>query len=348
MKFEDKFDEILDDEKLINVIEKYSLYNRELYDIITEPLYDREENQNDYIKNFNKWILPDLKKGGNSMYGKSELQIKAKQFINNFSNHKRNYKKVISRYKNPDEPGIHIFSEHYNDSGFKLCLDIGEDTYEFAKRFEIKCMEKNINFSYRVMDPYEHDEIYRTDKLTVYCDEMNYSLYLRILEQIREENELLDYREPPILTENIDNWVGIAQNGSRESYESKMAKSMDIAFADVYDGVYRDRIFEYAKIYRATLDEVRKDVKGLFPVIEEYFKHEEDEIRDNDEEYKTEEDEKYVFEEFLEEREEKNEEDIEENEQEEYEEEIEENEQEEYEEEIEENEQEEYEEEIEE
>ena len=282
MNFEDKIDDILDDEKLLNILEKYSVYGRDIYDIITEPLYDREEEKKNYIKKFNKWILPDLNNGGNSYFGKSEFEIKTRQFLNNFAYHKGIYNKVKDRYKNDEEVGMHIFSHHYNDSGMKLCLDIGEDTYEFAKKFEMKCIERNINFSYSVIDPYDLSELYRTDKLTVYCDELNQELYLKILEEVRSENRNFDYREPPILTENIDDWIGVAKNGTIASYESQIAKCMDIAISDVYDGMYRQKIFEYAKIYKTSLDDLRKNIKGLYPNIEEVIREEqENEIEDD-------------------------------------------------------------------
>ena len=111
----------------------------------------------------------------------------------------------------------------------RLYLNINSTYIEkFAKLFTEKCMRDNLPFYYKY-----DDFAARADTFVIYSDTKNLFKYIDILEEIKKENKNEieeNIKKPPILTANIDNWIGYGSEPQLEektSYTSIREKSFE-------------------------------------------------------------------------------------------------------------------------
>ena len=111
----------------------------------------------------------------------------------------------------------------------RLYLNINSTYIEtFAKYFTEKCIRDNLPFYYK------YDDFgARADTFVIYSDTKNLFKYINILEEIKKDNKEEieeNIKKPPILTANIDNWIGYGsepQLETKSSYTSIREKSFE-------------------------------------------------------------------------------------------------------------------------
>ncbi len=131
-------------------------------------------------------------------------------------------------------------------SEMKFYINAGYDTYKFARLFQIKCLEREINYYYKVVNP-EKGEQKRADKLCVYTDLENAETFLQLMKEVREENPDIHYRKPPLLAGTIQDFIGVGTDNiskSRESYNYTMAKICFSTMETVFAGIPKDKIVD--------------------------------------------------------------------------------------------------------
>ena len=266
MEFKDRIENPINKIKLFNILDRYS-NGEEIYDIITTPDEQEYEDLKEYKRKFNKWILPDSYYGINIKHSTYFWDGVAKKISSAFSNKKKRYEKIKEKFTKENYAGFYVGSTDYADNKNYFCLDIGADTYEFAKKFEEKCIENHMEFLYEVANPYNEDidECFRSDKLKIYFTEYCKEKYLAYIEEIREDNPRFDYRETPILAGNIDGWIGVEYNEKDESYNSNRARCIEEAIEEVFEGVDRENIYNYAMIYKDSIRRLEKSLESKVP-----------------------------------------------------------------------------------
>ena len=254
-----KINNPLDDNKVLKLIlESFSNDNDLYYDLIKENAkkedkitgkYNKEDNKeyNCYI--FNIWknyiikrniekikpeyrnILIELKEKLKDINPKTTNEII--EIFNNKNNifskeaieflDKYSYKAQgkYSGWTHISDEYISLFKRKRPIIKHRLYLNINS-TYldKFLKLFTEKCIEKKLPYYYKYFDIAN-----RADTLVIYSDTKNLFKYINILEEIKRENKEKieeNIKKPPILSANIDNWIGY---GSESQLKLKSNKS---------------------------------------------------------------------------------------------------------------------------
>lgn len=197
---------------------------------------------------------------------RNEFKTKTKEALNNYSEkdlkqltnfviiQKRILQMVTQKSKNV--MGFHVNAEkvldpkHKNEKNeIKFYINAGDDTCKIAALFREKCIEQNLNYYFKIADPFQNEE-WRNDKLCIYSSLDDAQKFLTILQQIKKENPQMFFKEPPILAGRVDEWIGIASDyrGNkkksipRDSYNSQMSCIVVKAIEKVFNGVDRKDI----------------------------------------------------------------------------------------------------------
>ena len=176
------------------------------------------------IKNFNPINEEEIKKfifNSNKTFDKE-----TEEFLDKFSFISQgNY----SGWNHISKKYLTFFETEIPKIKHRLYLNINS-TYidKFAKTFTEKCMRDNLPFYYKY-----DDFAARADTFVIYSDTKNLFKYINILEEIKKENKNeieKNIKKPPILTANIDNWIGYGsepQIEGKNSYTSIREKSFE-------------------------------------------------------------------------------------------------------------------------
>ena len=195
----------------------YSYYNNIDYDVIRELrnmvlyTYSKEEQYN------------KLKEKG---YSDNQLNE-----INFYDTFMRNLDKKF--YGGMGVMGVHVEPSRFHIVGtnfkrekadIKFYLNADADTYKVARLFQEECDKQDLNYYYKVIDPY--DEYTRNDKMCIYSSYENVDKFLSIIRKIKEENKDIVFSEPPVLSGTIDGYIGVGQDRIKDeniSYNHTMA-----------------------------------------------------------------------------------------------------------------------------
>ncbi len=122
--------------------------------------------------------------------------------------------------------GFHVNSEKKMDldrnnerNDLKFYINAGDDTCKVASYFRDKCEARNMNYYFKVVNPYK-DDLNRNDKLCIYSELKHVQDYIEILQEIRKENPELIFEQPPMMVGNLENWIGVATDYSGDGYYS--------------------------------------------------------------------------------------------------------------------------------
>lgn len=108
------------------------------------------------------------------------------------------------------------------------------DVYELATLFLKKCLNKNIPYYFKF-----DRHAARADTLVIYSSDEHLMDYISFLKEIKRENPNLISRigKPPLLTGNIDNWIGygseplVDSKGKRHSFNDVRAKIIETSIS---------------------------------------------------------------------------------------------------------------------
>lgn len=107
--------------------------------------------------------------------------------------------------------------------------------HKIAKLFIDKCDEKQLPYYFK-FDPYSR----RDDSFVIYSSDDKLMKYIEVLREIRQEHsELMSVvKEPPILTGNIDGWIGYGSQP--EKIDGKDVSSFNSLRAELIESVIDD------------------------------------------------------------------------------------------------------------
>ena len=106
------------------------------------------------------------------------------------------------------------------------------DTYKMATIFVEKCNKHHLPYYFK----FAQDEV-RDDTIVIYSNTENLTKYIDVLQEIKREHPQLVSRtkEPPILTGQIDGWIGYGSetsrdpNGEKQSFNQVRSKCVERA-----------------------------------------------------------------------------------------------------------------------
>lgn len=113
----------------------------------------------------------------------------------------------------------------------RLYLNVDSfDVYKLATLFTKKCIKNNVPYYFK-FDRYAS----RADSFVIYSSDEYLTTYISFLREIKKEHPELVSRigEPPLLTGNIDNWIGYGseplkdKNGKNRSFNNVRAKIIE-------------------------------------------------------------------------------------------------------------------------
>lgn len=123
-----------------------------------------------------------------------------------------------------DVMGFHVNSEKKMDldkdnekNELKFYINAGDDTCKVASYFRDKCEARNMNYYFKVVNPYK-DDLNRSDKLCIYSELKHVQDYMEILQEIRKENPGFIFEQPPMMVGTFENWIGVATDFSGDEY----------------------------------------------------------------------------------------------------------------------------------
>lgn len=176
---------------------------------------------------------------------------------------------------NTGSMGFHVNAEKImhptrknEENEIKFYINAGDDTCKIASLFRERCKEQNLNYYFKVANPYENEED-RTDKLCIYSSLNDAQKYFEILQEIKKENPQISFGEPPILTGRVDKWLGVASDykgdrkNQRDTYNSKMSDIVVKAIDKTLKGVNRKDIPEMIRNNSYLMELIKKEVVSM-------------------------------------------------------------------------------------
>lgn len=177
-----------------------------------------------------------------SGYNKEEIQELAKDICQIKYKNSRDISKAIKQIASKDEESKRIFSKYFfikpyedkwiyiNSSLIKCGREKGltpehelhikcdnEKTELFVYNFINKCLSKSLSFNFKYTNSNEF-----ADSLIVYCDSENIEEYIRIINEIIDENNLKDKMQSPMkLSGKIGDYIGYTSYDPNKTFTER-------------------------------------------------------------------------------------------------------------------------------
>ena len=188
--------------------------------------------------------------------------------------YKQKYEEFSKKYTLMDSKGgagMVIKSNSQLRTPYKLYMDPGLDTLEFAELIMDRCKEKGLDYSIKLMTPVELNT--RGEKLVLYgTSAKNISELYDILNELIQENDSIEFGKLPIFSDNIDGKIGFGYDNleANMSYNTWMSKTIQKAGAKFADTITSEVPKEYigAITKRVKLIDSLRD----FPELREKFR----------------------------------------------------------------------------
>lgn len=167
--------------------------------------------------------------------------------------------------------GMVIKSNRQLRTPYKLYMDPGLNTLDFAELIIDRCKEKGLDYSIKLMTPEELK--IRGEKLVLYgSSAKNISELYDLLNELIQENDTIEFGKLPMFSDNIDGKIGFGYDNleANMSYNTWMSKTIQKAgakFADIITS-------EVPKEYIGTITKRVKLIDSLrdFPELREKFR----------------------------------------------------------------------------
>lgn len=243
---------VANDEEL-KVLQRIGNSTAQVYDVIENGALIWGTIQNDIeeaIEIFSKEILQQITP---YVVIQNNLKSQLKKVNKSVMGFHVNAKKVMDPIRENEENEI------------KFYINAGDDTCKIAEFFREKCKEQNLNYYFKVANPYDNEED-RTDKLCIYSSLNDAQKYFEILQEIKKENPQISFKKPPILTAKVDEWLGIASDykGDRkikgDTYNNKMSDIVVDSINNTLKGISRKDIPENIKNNSDLMDLLKKEI----------------------------------------------------------------------------------------
>jgi len=127
----------------------------------------------------------------------------------------------------PDNNWIFLSSRYINgtrkndiDAKYRLYINTGaNDLYKIVSSFIYKCYDNKLPFDLKFVK-FAEDLSIRADSIVIWADENTLFEYLKILNEIQEKRAdiALRCKKPPILTMQINDWIGFGEEPPKGSY----------------------------------------------------------------------------------------------------------------------------------
>ena len=179
---------------------------------------------------------------------------------------KLNRKLVNSFSGGPNVMGFHVNPSnllrrgaHEYNPEMKFYINAGEDSFKVARIFQTMCQQKGINYYYKVVNPTIGEET-RSDKLCIFSTFNDAPTFVSMLKEIRENNETINFRKPPLFCGTIDGFIGVGEDPKRDSYNTMMSECFVKGMHDTFKNVTRDNILPMIKNNPSKIDELLGNV----------------------------------------------------------------------------------------
>lgn len=188
--------------------------------------------------------------------------------------YKQKYEEFSKKYTLMDSKGgagMVIKSNSQLRTPYKLYMNPGLATLEFAELIMDRCKEKGLDYSIKLMTPVELNT--RGEKLVLYgTSAKNISELYDILNELIQENDSIEFGKLPIFSDNIDGKIGFGYDNleANMSYNTWMSKTIQKAGAKFADTITS----EVPKEYIGAITKRVKLIASLrdFPELREKFR----------------------------------------------------------------------------
>lgn len=145
----------------------------------------------------------------------------------------------------------------------KLYINAGVQTYKVAQLFLDKCIEKGLNYRFKVVDGKDFIECGRVEKMCIYTEIEDIPKYVEIIRQIIIENPDIVFKKSTILCGYIDGVIGIGTDkfGEYASYNRKMSAICGEALLEVFGQIEQKDVMEYVNRYPRLIEVLKLKIK---------------------------------------------------------------------------------------
>ena len=232
---------------------KYAVQNHtgDIYRIFRNiGLYKDEDIRKKYINQLRQFNLTDEELDFRIMVGWTE-----KQLFNKFDGGEG----VMGFHVNPQNLQCENKQPHREKPEMKFYINAGYDTYRFARYFQEKCRTNNINYYFKVVNPYrgEHE---RSDKLCIYTELKDADIFLQLIKDICIEHPDIKYRRLPFLAGTIQDFIGVGTDDiskGESSYNYEMSQICFYTMENIFKGISKKDILYTVKRNPGLLQKMR-------------------------------------------------------------------------------------------
>lgn len=182
---------------------------------------------------------------------------------------------IRSKFQNRKDyvMGFHINSdktyevdETNEPDEIKFYVNAGDNTCKVATLFAEKCEQRNLKYYFKVADPNRGEED-RSDKMCIYSALKNASTFYSILQEIKQENPDIIFKDAPILTGKIVDGIGIASDFKQEgkingTYNNVVSYICIDALNKVFKGIDKKEIKNLIEQQPEFVESVKKELQS--------------------------------------------------------------------------------------
>ena len=232
-------------------LDNYATQNhtRDIYRIYNNMnLY--EDSKNKYLNELRRLNLTDEELDFRLMVGWMK-----KQLINRFNGGVG----IMGFHVNPQNLKCANRQPNREKSEMKFYINAGYDTYRFARIFQEKCKQNNLNYYFKVVNPY-NGEHKRSDKLCIYTELKDADVFLQLIKDISVEHPDIEYGKPPLFAGTIQDFIGVGTDNiseNRSSYNYEMSKICFSIMEKFFKGMSKNEILNIIKRNRELLEKIK-------------------------------------------------------------------------------------------
>lgn len=231
--------------------------------VIRSPFFDKLNYYmilNSYYEYKSLYIAVDRPR---KKMGSEELEI-----------YEQKYEEFRKKYKlkpSSGMAGMMLSSNEQLVTPYKLYIDPGLDTFDFAEMVINRCKYRGLDYKLKFITP-EEIKSDRPEKLIVYgTDSKNISEFYDMIKELMKENNYIEFSKPPIFTDNLDGNIGLGFDFIDEKTLLKFGLQNKCSFNSWITPCMSKNINKFRKLIGKPKEQLKVLVK-VSPEIREYFR----------------------------------------------------------------------------
>lgn len=170
---------------------------------------------------------------------------------------------VMGFHVNPQSLQVYDTGVNVEEGEVKFYINAGTDTYKFASLFQERCENLGLNYYFKVVHAYKKDEYKRNDKMCVFTEKKDTEKFLKVIQQVKEENPDIILKSPPLLTGKIEGNIGVGMDNistEGKSYNQEMSTICFETIKEFFKDMPRGQIPEFIKVNPQVIEQLQSEM----------------------------------------------------------------------------------------